>query len=142
MSKATKGKYYNFMMACYDAKEFNVREMREEHKVSTRLITLMRENQLIKSDGDVTRWIGNMPTQALANAFTKECLKQSRTDNALSKAGTAQLSIRPLKRVASVIEPPVQPIEADNESQLTWIHLLLIFAAGILAGGLIATIWK
>jgi ABC-type uncharacterized transport system permease subunit len=36
----------------------------------------------------------------------------------------------------------VQPIEMNNDAQLTWMHLVLIFCAGILAGGLIATIWK
>jgi len=81
-------------------------------------------------------------TQAMANAFTKECLKQSRIDNAQSKAGEKQMIIQPLKRVASIVEPPVHPIEMHNDAQLTWIHLALIFCAGILAGGLIATIWK
>ena len=142
MSKNTKQKYYEFMSVLYEMKEFDITAMRIQHKVGTRIITLMREHRMIKRYDDVTRWIGDRPTQAMANAFTKECLKQSRIDNAQSRAGEKQLTIKPLKRVASLVEPSVQTIDLHEESQLTWMHLALIFCAGILAGGLIATIWK
>ncbi len=36
------------MCTLYDMKEFDIKEMQRDYRVSTRLITLMRENQMIK----------------------------------------------------------------------------------------------
>ena len=142
MRKNTKSKYYTFMMALYDAKEFDVKALMREHKVSSRLVTLLRDNRLIARYGKVTKWVGDIPTQALANSLGKESLKIARISKMQNKTSQKQLTIKPLTRVASLVEPPVQPIELHDNAQLTWMHLALIFCAGILAGGLIATIWK
>lgn len=142
MSKITKHKYYNFMMELYGQREFNLYELAHAHSIGSRLLTVMRERGLIKRDGEVTRWIGDMPTQTLATMLAKECTRSSRMEKVTAKITPNQLSIKPLKRVPSVVQPPVQPIEMNNDAQLTWMHLALIFCAGIIAGGIIATIWK
>ena len=95
---------------------------------------------MIKRDGNVTRWIGDKPTQAIAVAFAKECLKESRIANAQSKAGTQQLTIKPIKRVERTQQAPVQeqPI-CDNSNS----KMFLIMAVGAAIGFLVATIiWK
>ena len=140
MSKNTKSKYYQFMCALHEAKEFDIQQMRNEYRIGAPLITLMREHNLIKRDGNVTRWIGDKPTQAVAMAFTKEVLKLSRMYNAQSKAGPQQLKLTPIKRVERTQPVPVkeEPIHDTSNSKL-----LLIMAVGAFIGFLIATIiWK
>ena len=140
MSKNTKTKYYEFMCILHETKEFDIKELRSEYRVSSRLITLLREHNLIKRDGNVSRWIGDKPTQAIAMAFAKECLKQSRISHAQSKAGTQQLTIKPIKRVERTQPAPVQeePI-CDNSNS----KMFLIMAVGAAIGFLVATIiWK
>jgi hypothetical protein len=140
MRKNTKSKYYEFMCALYAMQEFDIKQMRNEYRVGARLITLMREHNMLKRDGNVTRWIGDKPTQAIATAFAKECLKESRIANAQSKAGTQQLTIKPIKRVERTQPAAVQqePI-CDNSNS----KMLLIMAVGAVIGFMIATIiWK
>lgn len=140
MRKNTKSKYYEFMCVLYDMKEFDIKEMRTQYRVGARLITLMREHNFIKRDGNVTRWIGDKPTQAIAVAFAKECLKESRIANAQSKAGPQQMKLTPIKKVQQTQPAPVreEPI-CDNSNS----KLLLIMAVGAAIGFLIATIiWK
>jgi hypothetical protein len=140
MRKNTKGKYYEFMCVLYDMKEFDITEMRTQYRVGARLITLMREHKMIKRDGNVTRWIGDKPTQAIAVAFAKECLKESRIANAQSKAGPQQMKLTPIKKVERTQPAPVQeePIQDTSNSKL-----LLIMAVGAAIGFLVATIiWK
>lgn len=140
MRKNTKSKYYEFMCVLHDMKEFDIKEMRMQYRVGARLITLMREHNFIKRDGNVTRWIGDKPTQAIAVAFAKECLKESRIANAQSKAGPQQMKITPIKKVQQTQPAPVreEPI-CDNSNS----KLLLIMAIGAAIGFMIATIiWK
>jgi len=140
MSKNTKSKYYEFMCVLHDMKEFDIKEVRSQHRVSSRLVTLLREHNMIKRDGSVTRWVGDKPSQAIALAFAKECLKQSRISNAQSKAGPQQMKLTPIKRVERTQPAPVreEPI-CDNSNS----KLLLIMAVGAAIGFLIATIiWK
>ena len=139
MRKNTKSKYYEFMCALHAMQEFDIKQMRNEYRVGARLITLMREHNMIRRDGNVTRWIGDKPTQAIAVAFAKECLKESRIANAQSKAGTQQLTIKPIKRVERTQPAPVQEPECDNSNS----KMLLIMAVGAVIGFMIATaIWK
>jgi hypothetical protein len=140
MRKNTKSKYYEFMCALHTMQEFDIKQMRNEYRVGARLITLMREHNMIRREGNVTRWIGDKPTQAIAIAFAKECLKESRIANAQSKAGTQQLTIKPIKRVERIQPAPVheEPI-CDNSNS----KMLLIMAVGAVIGFMIATaIWK
>lgn len=142
MSKNTKNKYYNFMLELYNQKEFDIKQMQMEHRISTRLCTLMRERGMIKREGKITRWIGDMPTQAIASAIAKECLKQSRIANSQSKAGTHQMVIKPIKRIERVATMPVrvqeEPIHDTSNSKM-----FLLMAVGTAIGFLIATIiWK
>lgn len=140
MSKNTKIKYYNFMMELYTQKEFDMKEMMREHRIGSRVITLLRESNMIKRDGKYTKWIAEMPTQAIANAFTKECLKQSRIANAQSKAGHKQMTIAPIRKApVTTPQPIVKEAEYDNSNA----KMMLIMAAGAIIGFMIATlIWK
>jgi len=140
MSKNTKNKYYNFMMELYNQKQFNIKEMQIEHRISTRLCTLMRERGMIKREGKLTHWIGDMPTQAIASAIAKECLKQSRIANSQSKAGTHQMVIKPIKRVERTEPVRVQEEVIHDTSNS---KVIIILAVGAMVGFLVATIiWK
>lgn len=140
MSKNTKNKYYNFMMELYNQKQFNIKEMQIEHRISTRLCTLMRERGMIKREGKLTYWVGDMPTQAIASAIAKECLKQSRIANSQSKAGTHQMVIKPIKRVERTEPVRVQEEVIHDTSNS---KMFIILAVGAMVGFLIATIiWK
>ena len=143
MSKITKHKYYEFMCVLHDMKEFDIQEMRIHHKVGTRIITLMREHRMIKRYGNVTRWIGDKPTQAIANSFTKDCLKQSRIDNAQSKAGENQMTIQPLKRVER-IAPVRYPVHEAEEQHTPYpiMDVVIAFLGGMIAAGFVSLIWK
>jgi len=119
MSK-TKEKYMNAMLYACAQPEFNSREFARAFKIR--------------------RWIGDKPTQAIAMAFAKECLKQSRISHAQSKAGTQQLTIKPIKRVERTQPAPIreEPI-CDNSNS----KMFLIMAVGAAIGFLVATIiWK
>ncbi len=140
MSKNTKTKYYQFMCTLYDMKEFDIKEMQRDYRISTRLITLMRENQMIKRDGSITHWIGDKPTQAIANAFTKECLKQSRICNSQSKAGTQQMIIKPLKKV-EYVAPQLVNIDSTH-TPYPLMDIVIAFFSGMVAAGFITLIWK
>jgi hypothetical protein len=140
MRKNTKEKYYDFMMELYTAKEFDVKEMQHKYRIGSRVITLMREAKMIKREGDITKWIGNAPTQAIVNSMVKECLKQSRIDQAQSKAGMQQMTITPIRKAPSPTPTPVvHEAECDNSNS----KMLLIMAVGAVIGFMIATaIWK
>jgi hypothetical protein len=140
MSKNTKQKYYEFMSYLCERQEFDINEMRKKYKISSRLITLMREHGMIKRYGDVTRWEGDMPTQAIANAFAKDCLKQSRISNAQSKAGEQQMIIKPIRKAP---KPTPMPVVDEPDYDNSNSKMLLIMAVGAVIGFLIATaIWK
>ena len=140
MRKITKSKYYQFMSTLYDMKEFDIKQMQREYRISTRLITLMRENKMIQRDGSITRWVGDKPTQAIANAFSKECLKQSRIANSQSKAGTQQMIIKPIKAINPVAQ---QPVKIDSTHvPYPLMDIVIAFFSGMVAAGFIQIIWK
>ena len=128
------------MLELYNQKEFDIKEMMREHSIGSRVITLMRESNMIKRQGRHTKWIAEMPTQAVANAFAKECLKQSRIANAQSKAGEQQMIIAPIRKApAPTSMLAVDEIDFDTSNS----KMLLIMAVGLVIGFLIATaIWK
>jgi hypothetical protein len=137
MSKNTKEKYYNFMMSMYNAQEFDIRKLMKEHKVSTRIATLLRERRVIAKYGKLTRWVGDMPTQAMANAYAKESLRVARISKMQNSIAPTQLTIKPIcKAPVSTPEPIVKEPEYDNSNS----KMLLIMAAGAILGFLIATI--
>jgi hypothetical protein len=142
MRKSTKEKYYDFMMELYTAKEFDIKYMQSKYRIGSRVVTLMREAKMIKREGDVTKWIGNAPTQAIVNSMVKECLKQSRIDQAQSKAGMQQMTIAPVRKAPASTPTPtpiVHEAECDNSNS----KMLLIMAIGAVIGFMIATaIWK
>ena len=140
MNKNTKEKYYNFMMALYNAQEFDIRKTMKEHQVSSRLATLLRENRVIAKYGKVTKWVGDMPTQAMANAYAKESLKVARISKMQNSIAPTQLTIKPIKRVERTQPVPVQqePIHDTSNSKM-----FIILAVGTMIGFLVATlIWK
>ena len=140
MNKNTKEKYYNFMLALYNAQEFDIRKTMKEHKVSSRLATLLRENRVIAKYGKVTKWVGDMPTQAMANAYAKESLKVARISKMQNSIAPQQLTIKPIKRVERIQPVPMQeePIHDTSNSKM-----ILIMAVGLVVGFIIATlIWK
>ena len=140
MNKNTKEKYYNFMMALYNAQEFDIRKTMKEHRVSSRLATLLRENRVIAKYGKISKWVGDMPTQAMANAYAKESLKVARISKMQNSISPQQLTIKPIKRVERTQPVPVQqePIHDTSNSKM-----FIILAVGTLIGFLIATlIWK
>ena len=139
MSKNTKTKYYQFMCTLYDMKEFDIKQMQRDYRVSTRIITLMREHKMIQRDGSITRWVGDKPTQAIANAFTKECLKQSRIANSQSKAGTQQMIIKPVRKVEYV---PTEPLTITASKEYPIMDIVIAFFSGMVAAGFIQLIWK
>jgi len=140
MSKNTKEKYYNFMMSMYNAQEFDIRKLMKEHKVSTRIATLLRERRVIAKYGKLTRWVGDMPTQAMANAYAKESLRVARISKMQNQIAPGQLTIKPIRKApVSVPEPIVKEAEYDNSNS----KMLLILAVGAMVGFMIATIiWK
>jgi hypothetical protein len=140
MRKSTKEKYYDFMMELYTAKEFDVKDMQRKYRIGSRVVTLMREAKMIKREGEVTKWIGNAPTQAIVNSMVKECLKQSRIDQAQSKAGMQQMTIAPVRKAPTPTPiPVVHEAECDNSNS----RIFLALAAGAVIGFMIATaIWK
>jgi hypothetical protein len=128
------------MMELYTAKEFDIKYMQSKYRIGSRVVTLMREAKMIKREGDVTKWIGNAPTQAIVNSMVKECLKQSRIDQAQSKAGMQQMTIAPVRKApAPTPIPVVHEAECDNSNS----RIFLALAAGAIIGFMIATaIWK
>lgn len=140
MSKNTKEKYYNFMMSMYNAQEFDIRKLMKEHKVSTRIATLLRERRVIAKYGKLTRWVGDMPTQAMANAYAKESLRVARISKMQNSIAPTQLTIKPIRKAP--VDTP-QPIVKEPEYHNSNSKMLLIMAAGAILGFLIATIiWK
>ena len=140
MSKNTKEKYYNFMMSMYNAQEFDIRKLMKEHKVSTRIAIWLRERRIIAKYGKLTRWVGDMPTQAMANAYAKESLRVARISKMQNSIAPTQLTIKPIRKApVDTPQPIVKEPEYDNSNS----KMLLIMAAGAILGFLIATIiWK
>jgi hypothetical protein len=140
MSKNTKEKYYNFMMSMYNAQEFDIRKMMKEHKVSTRIATLLRERRVIAKYGKLTKWVGDMPTQAMANAYAKESLRVARISKMQNQIAPGQLTIKPIRKAPlDTPQPIVKEPEYDNSNS----KMLLILAVGAMIGFMIATIiWK
>jgi hypothetical protein len=140
MSKNTKEKYYNFMMSMYNAQEFDIRKMMKEHKVSTRIATLLRERRVIAKYGKLTKWVGDMPTQAMANAYAKESLRVARISKMQNQIAPGQLTIKPIRKAP--VDTP-QPIVQEAEYDTSNSKILLILAVGAMVGFMIATIiWK
>ena len=140
MSKNTKEKYYNFMMSMYNAQEFDIRKMMKEHKVSTRIATLLRERRVIAKYGKLTKWVGDMPTQAMANAYAKESLRVARISKMQNQIAPGQLTIKPIRKAP--VDTP-QPIVQEAEYDTSNSKMLLILAVGAMVGFMIATIiWK
>ena len=136
----TKEKYYNFMMSLYKTEEFDIKKMMREHKVSSRIATLLREHRVIAKYGKVTKWVGDMPTQAMANAYAKESLRVARISKMQNSVSPKQLTIKPIRKApAPTPMPVVDEPDYDNSNS----KMLLIMAVGLVIGFLIATaIWK
>ncbi len=128
------------MMSMYNAQEFDIRKLMKEHKVSTRIATLLRERRVIAKYGKLTRWVGDMPTQAMANAYAKESLRVARISKMQNSIAPTQLTIKPIRKApVDTPQPIVKEPEYDNSNS----KMLLIMAAGAILGFLIATIiWK
>lgn len=142
MSKITKKKYYEFMMELYELQEFDIHQMSISRQVGSRLSTVMRERNLIKRHGEVTRWIGEMPTQVMANLVTKECTRSSRMEKVIGKTPTNQMTIKPLKRVER-IAPVRQPVQAEEQhTPYPVMDIVIAFLAGMIAAGFVSLIWK
>jgi hypothetical protein len=145
MSRITKDKYYNFMLACYNAKEFNLKQMQLDYKVTTRIAAIMRERGMIMRRGEHTVWIGDEPTRTDASLITKECQRITKIIHAQRKAGTAQLTLKPLKRVERCAPKPVpQSIIDLNEkiSEYPIMDVVIAFLAGLVIAGMFSLIWK
>jgi hypothetical protein len=141
MSKNTKEKYYDFMLACYNAKQFDIKQMQLDYKVGTRICTLMRERGMILRRGEHTLWVGDEPSRTTAALITKECQRQTRLANAQHRVGATQLSIKPLKRV-EYKAPVQQDLDVINHDR-TNSKMLIILVVGAIIGFSIATlIWK
>jgi hypothetical protein len=140
MNKNTKEKYYNFMMALYNAQEFDIRKMMKEHKVSSRIATLLREHRVIAKYGNITKWVGDMPTQAMATAYGKESLNVARISKMRNSISPKQLTIKPIRKAPL---PTPMPIVREAECDTSNSKMLLILAVGAVVGFIIATIiWK
>ena len=140
MRKITKQKYYAFITALYDAKEFDIKQMMREHQVSTRITTLLREQRLIARYGKITKWVGDIPTQAMANALAKESSKIARISKMQSKSTPSQLIIKPIKAINSVAQ---QPVKIDStHTPYPLMDIVIAFFSGMVAAGFIQLIWK
>jgi hypothetical protein len=124
----------------YNAQEFDIRKMMKEHKVSTRIATLLRERRVIAKYGKLTKWVGDMPTQAMANAYAKESLRVARISKMQNQIAPGQLTIKPIRKAPlDTPQPIVKEPEYDNSNS----KMLLILAVGAMIGFMIATIiWK
>jgi hypothetical protein len=140
MSRNTASKYYNFMVTLYNEKEFNASALRAQYAVSSRLMRLLKEANYIKKEGNVTRWIGDVPTLTLANTLVKQAKKESRIEKAHIRVGQKQMTITPIRKVP--VDNP-QPIVKEAEYDTSNSKIILILAVGAIVGFMIATIiWK
>jgi hypothetical protein len=139
MSKTTKDKYYQFMLACYNAKQFDIKKMQLDYKVSTRICTVMRERGLVMRKGNQTIWIGDVPSLNIASIITKECRRQTKLANAQNKIDKTQLAIKPVRKVEYV---PSEPLTIKGSKEYPLIDVVISFFAGMIAAGFISLIWK
>jgi hypothetical protein len=128
------------MVTLYNEKEFNASALRAQYAVSSRLMRLLKEANYIKKEGNVTRWIGDVPTLTLANTLVKQAKKESRIEKAHVRVGQKQMTITPIRKApVSTPEPIVKEAEYDNSNS----KVFLILAVGAIVGFMIATIiWK
>jgi len=149
-------KYHNFLATLYTTGEFNIYEMCQMHNIGSRLITVMRKRNIIERHEDRYRWIGEVPTQAMARTLLNQCrsdymeLKHGRiskqlTINSIKNSqhqAKAQSIIHEAKRIVAERQQPVvqhhQP-ECDTSNS----KMFLLMAVGLVVGFMIATIiWK
>jgi hypothetical protein len=149
--KISKQNYFSALLEISNVPDFNPLEIHRKHHVANAFTTVCVELGYVKRvERSKSKWM--LLRQPLMSdvIMIKKRLRarmMEKKDGVYTRQTykEKQLTIqpiKPLKRVASLVEPPVHPIEMHNDAQLTWMHLALIFCAGILAGGLIATIWK
>jgi hypothetical protein len=143
-------KYHNFLATLYTQGAFNIYEMCQAHNIGSRLITVMRKRNIIERQDDLYRWIGEVPTQAMARSLLNQCrsdymqLKNARLSKQLTitnpqRQARAQSIIDEAKRIVAERPQPVavQHHEPDYDNSNS--KMLLIMAVGAVIGFLIAT---
>ena len=147
MSKNTKSKYGEMIIDIASKPSFRIDDMRQKHKVSTRVFTVMRSMQIIKKQGKEHVWVGEQPTLATINLITKQCRYSSRVEKVMAKQlPPSQLTIKPLKRVERIepIRQPVQEVRQVEEQHRPYpiMDVVIAFFAGMIAAGFVSLIWK
>ncbi len=116
--------------------------MRQKHKVSTRVFTVMRSMQIIKKQGKEHVWVGEQPTLATINLITKQCRYSSRVEKVMAKQlPPSQLTIKPIKRVQAPV--PQSIIELNEKiSEYPILDVAIAFLAGMVIAAFFTLIWK
>lgn len=149
--KISKQNFFSALLEISNVSEFNPFEVHRKHRIANAFTTVCVELGYVQRTApSKAKWIiMRQPLMSdvilIKKRMRARSMERSGKQKIRQNTGQKQLTITPvkqLKRVASLVEPPAPTIDMHEESQLTWIHLLIIFTAGIIAGGLIATIWK
>lgn len=140
-------KVYKLLIDLYEIKHFNAKEMQTKHQIGTRIFTLLREREIIRKDNNGTcKYVGEMPTQVIANALTKEVQRQARIAQKSWKLQQQQMTLQPLKRVERIapVRPPMQEAVVSEEQHTPYpiMDLIIAFLAGMIAAGFITLLWK
>jgi len=142
----TKYKYLKFMQDCFEQKEFKGTEKVREHKVSSRILLVLKERKIINRAGHLSIWIGDAPTLGLANGVAFECLQMMRMnkyDKEIIRANkTAQLQTKPIINMPKQIKK-VQSVQVEEQhTPYPIMDIVIAFLAGMIAAGFISIIWK
>jgi hypothetical protein len=142
MSKNTKSKYGELIIDIASKPSFRIDDMRQKHKVSTRVFTVMRSMQIIKKQGKEHVWVGEQPTPATINLITKQCRYSSRVEKVMAKQlPPSQLTIKPIKRVESPV--PQSIIELNEKiTEYPILDVAIAFLAGMVVAAFFTLIWK
>jgi hypothetical protein len=142
MSKNTKSKYGELIIDIASKPSFRIDDMRQKHKVSTRVFTVMRSMQIIKKQGKEHVWVGEQPTLATINLITKQCRYSSRVEKVMAKQlPPSQLTIKPIKRVQAPV--PQSIIELNEKiSEYPILDVAIAFLAGMVIAAFFTLIWK
>jgi len=98
---------------------------------------------MVKDINGMCKYVGEVPTQIVANALTKEVHRQARIYNVDWRQHNTQLSIQPLKKVERIapLKQPVQEVE-EQHTPYPIMDIVIAFLAGMIAAGFISIIWK
>lgn len=140
-------KHYTLLIDLYESENFNCIEMQLKHRISTRIFTLLRERNIIRKDiNGMYKYVGEMPTQVIANALTKEVQRQARIAGKTWKLQKHQMTLQPLKRVERIApeRPPVQEAVEVEEQHTPYpiMDVVIAFLAGMIASGFITLLCK